>query len=63
MIHKTDEPGAEMEKRNEIIRDLTKGSVPRTLLTFSLPLFLSGLLQMVYNMVDMIVVGNFVGTE
>ena len=52
-----------MEKRNAIIRDLTKGSVPRTLLTFSLPLFLSGLLQMVYNMVDMIVVGNFVGTE
>ena len=52
-----------MEKRNAIIRDLTTGSVPRTLLTFSLPLFLSGLLQMVYNMVDMIVVGNFVGTE
>ena len=51
-----------MEKRKEIIRDLTKGSVPKTLLTFSLPLFLSGLLQMVYNMVDMIVVGNFVGT-
>ena len=51
-----------MEKRNTIIRDLTKGSVPRTLLSFSLPLFLSGLLQMVYNMVDMIVVGNFVGT-
>ena len=52
-----------MEKKNAIIRDLTTGSVPRTLLTFSLPLFLSGLLQMVYNMVDMIVVGNFVGTE
>ena len=52
-----------MEKRKELIRDLTTGSVPKTLLTFSLPLFLSGLLQMVYNMVDMIVVGNFVGTE
>ena len=46
-----------------IIRDLTKGSVPGTLLRFSLPLFLSGLLQMVYNMVDMIIVGKFVGTE
>ena len=52
-----------MEKRNSLIRDLTTGSVPKTLLTFSMPLFLSGLLQMVYNMVDMIVVGNFVGTE
>ena len=52
-----------MERKNALIRDLTKGSVPKTLFTFSLPLFLSGLLQMVYNMVDMIVVGNFVGTE
>ena len=52
-----------MEKKNALIRDLTTGSVPKTLLTFSMPLFLSGLLQMVYNMVDMIVVGNFVGTN
>ena len=52
-----------MEKKNALIRDLTTGSVPKTLLTFSMPLFLSGLLQMVYNMVDMIVVGNFVGTQ
>ena len=51
-----------MEKQNRIIRDLTSGSVPRTLISFSLPLFLSGLLQMVYNMVDMIIVGQFVGT-
>ena len=52
-----------MENKKAIIRDLTRGSVPRTLFSFSLPLFLSGLLQMVYNMVDMIVVGNFVGTN
>ena len=52
-----------MQKEKTIIRDLTAGSVPRTLFSFSLPLFLSGLLQMVYNMVDMIVVGNFVGTN
>ena len=52
-----------MREQNRIIRDLTSGSVPKTLISFSLPLFLSGLLQMVYNMVDMIVVGQFVGTE
>ena len=52
-------PGA----RKEIIRDLTTGNVPKTLLRFAMPLFLSGLLQMVYNMVDMIVVGQMVGTE
>lgn len=52
-----------MTKDRKIIRDLTVGSVPLTLIRFSLPLFLSGLLQMVYNMVDMIVVGRFVGTN
>ncbi len=52
-----------MKQQKAIIRDLTVGSVPRTLISFSLPLFLSGLLQMVYNMVDMIVVGQFEGTN
>ncbi|MBR5742486.1 MAG: MATE family efflux transporter [Clostridia bacterium] len=51
------------QKRGKIIRDLTVGSVPGTLLRFAFPLFLSGLLQMVYNMVDMVIVGKFVGTE
>ena len=52
-----------MARQKELIQDLTTGSVPGTLLRFSMPLFLSGLLQMVYNMVDMIVVGQMVGTE
>ncbi len=52
-----------MEKKNAIIRDLTTGSVAGTLLRFSLPLLLSGLLQMVYNLVDMLVVERFVGTQ
>ena len=51
-----------MTEKKAIIRDLTTGSVPKTLLSFAAPLFLSGLLQMVYNMVDMIVVGQMVGT-
>ena len=52
-----------MAKSKELIRDLTVGSVPKTMLRFATPLFLSGLLQMVYNMVDMIVVGQMVGTS
>ena len=52
-----------MSQKKELIRDLTTGSVPGTLIRFALPLLLSGLLQMVYNMVDMIVVGRFVGTQ
>ncbi len=51
-----------MAKNKELIRDLTVGSVPKTMLRFAMPLFLSGLLQMVYNMVDMIIVGQIVGT-
>ena len=52
-----------MKEKGAIIKDLTTGSVPRTLLRFSFPLLLSGLLQLVYNMVDMIIVGRFVGTD
>lgn len=52
----------EQEKKT-MIRDLTHGNVPKQLLYFAAPLFLSGLLQTVYNMVDMIVVGHFVGKE
>ena len=43
------------------IRDFTKGNITGQLLTFAWPLFLSNLLQVVYNMVDMIIVGNHLG--
>ena len=45
------------------IKDFTKGSITKELILFALPLFLSNLLQVVYNMVDMIVVGNVLGIE
>ncbi|MGM9662374.1 MAG: MATE family efflux transporter [Oscillospiraceae bacterium] len=44
-----------------LIHDLTTGSVTKKLLLFAAPLFLSSLLQVVYNMVDMAVVGQAVG--
>lgn len=43
------------------IKDFTTGSVSSHLFTFAWPLFLSNLLQVVYNMVDMVVVGNVLG--
>ncbi len=43
------------------IHDFTSGPVLSTLLTFSFPLFLSNLLQAIYNVVDMIIVGQIVG--
>lgn len=45
------------------IKDFTKGGITKPLLIFVWPLFLSNLLQVVYNMVDMIVVGNVLGKE
>ncbi|WP_417007799.1 MATE family efflux transporter, partial [Anaerotruncus massiliensis (ex Togo et al. 2019)] len=43
-------------------RDLTVGSVPKQLLSFAAPLFLANLLQSLYSIVDMAVVGRFVGS-
>ena len=50
-----------IHKRKNFINDFTSGPVLRALLAFSLPLFLSNLLQAVYSVVDMIVVGRVVG--
>ena len=46
---------------NSQIKDFTHGNVAKQLVVFALPLFLSNLLQVVYNMVDMMVVGNVLG--
>ena len=45
----------------EIINDLTTGNVTKKLIRFALPFMLSTLLQTAYAMVDMIIVGQFVG--
>ena len=50
-----------MVEQKTMVRDLTNGSVARQLLVFALPLFFSNALQAVYNMVDMIIVGQFIG--
>lgn len=46
---------------NSQIRDFTKGNITAELLSFSWPLLLANLLQVVYSMVDMIIVGNVMG--
>ena len=52
-----------MARSGEIINDMTVGSVPKKLLTFALPFMLSTLLQTAYGMVDMMVVGQVVGSS
>ena len=44
-----------------MIRDLTEGPVVPLLLRFVMPLFVSNALQAIYNIVDMVVVGNYIG--
>ena len=45
------------------IRDFTRGNISKQLIVFAWPLFLSNLLQVVYNMVDMVVVGQVIGVD
>ena len=42
-------------------RDLTKGSVLKSMLLFSIPMILGDLLQQCYNIVDTLIIGQFLG--
>ena len=45
-----------------LTRDFTKGSIPKQLLMFTLPFMASNALQVLYSTIDMIIVGEYVGT-
>lgn len=47
----------------EYTRDLTQGSILKNLISFSIPLLLGNLLQALYNTVDSIWVGRFIGAK
>ena len=46
-----------------MIKDLTKGSPDRLLWTFTLPMLGSVVFQQLYNIVDSVVAGKFIGDE
>lgn len=46
-----------------MIKDMTTGNIPKQLIGFSIPLVLGNLLQLTYNAVDAIIVGQFVGKD
>lgn len=48
--------------RSEIINDLTEGNVTRKMILFAIPFCLATILQTCYSMVDMIIVGKYIGT-
>ena len=43
--------------------DMTEGSIPRLLINFAIPLLIGNVFQQLYNTVDSIVVGKFVGKQ
>ncbi|MCG8412199.1 MAG: MATE family efflux transporter, partial [Bacteroidales bacterium] len=45
------------------MRDLTKGKEARVILKFAMPMLLGNVFQQLYNIVDSVVVGNFIGKE
>lgn len=45
-----------------ITKNFTKGNLPRQLLWFTLPFMASNALQVLYSTIDMIIVGEYVGT-
>lgn len=45
------------------MRDMTVGSPGRAMLLFTIPMVLGNLFQQMYNLVDSMVVGNFVGAD
>ena len=50
-----------MADNKTMVKNLTEGSIIKALLTYAAPLFLANLLQAVYNVVDMVVVGQVEG--
>ena len=53
---------ANADKKQETIL-MTQGSILKQILLFSIPLILGNLLQQMYNTVDSVIVGNFVGSN
>lgn len=45
------------------MKDLTRGSVPKTLIGFAVPIFLGSLFQLFYSLADTRIVGEFLGEQ
>ena len=52
-----------MEARKRAGLDMTQGSAARLLILFAIPMWIGGIFQLMYNLVDTIVVGRFVSID
>lgn len=48
--------------KNRLAKDFTQGSIPKQMLWFMLPFMASNALQVFYSTIDMVIVGEYVGT-
>lgn len=52
-----------MQIKKTEITDMTQGSIARHIINFAMPLMMGNIFQQLYNTVDSIIVGNYVGKE
>lgn len=50
-------------RENKAVVKLTEGSIPKAIIAFAVPVFFGNLFQQLYNTVDSLIVGNFLGSE
>ena len=51
------------KQKNKYEIDMCNGTIMDKLISFALPLMFSGILQLMFNAVDIVVVGRFSGSE
>ena len=52
-----------MQRGTRMNTDLTKGKIVRPLILFSIPIIIGNIIQQMYSMVDLFLVGKFIGPE
>lgn len=52
-----------MDEKKRMKGNLTEGPIAKKLLLFALPIIIGNMVQQLYNVVDTIVVGNFVSSD
>ena len=50
------------QRTNRLSKDFTSGNIAKQLLFFTLPFMASNALQVLYSTIDMVIVGEYVGT-
>ena len=56
-------PRENMEKNTNRTLDMTTGSAVRHIILFAIPMLIGNIFQQVYNLVDSVIVGQFVGAD